>query len=148
MTVDTCRKLSEHPRIVGLKDATGNVSFTARVSAACGSSLPIYSGNDDMITPILALGGLGVVSVVSNIFPELMARLCHAWRSGEHVAADHLQKSILPLCDALFCEVNPIPVKAAMAICGYCQKDVRLPLSPASETLCQRLKECLALGHL
>ena len=144
MTVDTCRRLAEHPRIAGFKDATGNVGFTARVSAACGSSLPLYSGNDDMITPILALGGAGVISVVSNLFPQAMVRLCRTWRFGDHATADHLQKAILPLCDMLFCEVNPIPVKAAMALCGYCRKDVRLPLSPASDDLCRRLEACLA----
>ncbi len=144
MTAATCQKLSEHPRIAGFKDATGNIGFTARVSAACDSALPLYSGNDDMVTPILALGGLGVISVVSNIFPKLMVRLCHLWQSKDHTAADHLQKSILPLCDALFCEVNPIPVKCAMAMCGYCQNEVRLPLSPASDVLCKRLAQCLS----
>lgn len=144
MTTGTCQKLSEHARIAGLKDATGNIGFSARVSAACRASLPLYSGNDDMATPIMALGGLGVISVVSNIFPELMVRLCRLWQSGDHAAADQLQKNILPLCDALFCEVNPIPIKCAMAIRGYCQNEVRLPLSPASEELYKRLTQCLS----
>ena len=144
MTTETCQKLSEHPRIAGFKDATGNIGFTARVSAACRTSLPLYSGNDDMVTPIMALGGLGVISVASNIFPELMVRLCRLWESGDHAAADQIQKSLLPLCDALFCEVNPIPVKYAMACLGYCQNEVRLPLSPASDVVRERVSRCLA----
>ncbi len=130
LTVDTCRKLSEHPRIVGLKDATGQIGYTARVSATCGSTLPLYSGNDDMVTPILALGGHGVISVVSNLLPKVMVKLCRAWREGDTKTAAALQSYILPLCDALFCEVNPIPVKCAMALCGWCENELRLPLSP------------------
>ena len=143
MTADTCQKLSEHPRIIGLKDATGQIGYTARVSAACGDALPLYSGNDDMVTPILALGGHGVISVVSNLLPEVMVKLCRAWREGDIQTAAKLQSYILPLCDALFCEVNPIPVKCAMSLCGWCQNELRLPLYPADARLASKLRSLL-----
>lgn len=148
LTVDTCRRLAEHPRIAGLKDATGQIGYTARVAAACGDALPLYSGNDDMITPILALGGHGVISVVSNLLPEVVVNLCSAWRQGDVKTAAELQARMLPLCDALFCEVNPIPVKCAMALCGLCRDEVRLPLAPANDTLKARLRDVLAAWHL
>ena len=141
--METCQKLSKHPRIAGLKDATGQIGFAARVAAACGDTLPLYSGNDDAVTPILALGGRGVISVVSNLLPEVMVKLCHAWKEGDLKIATALQKQILPLCDALFCEVNPIPVKCAMAILGLCKNEVRLPLTPASQALQSKLESLL-----
>ncbi|MBQ9780754.1 MAG: 4-hydroxy-tetrahydrodipicolinate synthase [Clostridia bacterium] len=144
LTVDTCKKLSAHPRIVGLKDATGQIGYSARIAAACGDSLPLYSGNDDMVTPILALGGHGVISVVSNLLPETMVRLCRAWREKDTQTAAALQSHILPLCDALFCEVNPIPVKCAMALKGLCQNELRLPLNTASTELESRLRLLLS----
>ena len=143
MSVNACRILSQHPRITGLKDATGSIGFAARVSAACGDALPLYSGNDDAILPILALGGMGVISVVSNLLPAAVVSLCNAWQEGRVGEAADIQKRILPLCDLLFSEVNPIPVKAAMALCGLCLDEVRLPLSPADEGLTAKLKALL-----
>ncbi|MBQ1245060.1 MAG: 4-hydroxy-tetrahydrodipicolinate synthase [Clostridia bacterium] len=131
LTPSACRTLSAHPRIAGLKDATGDLAFTARVSAACGSSLPIYAGNDDLTVPTLALGGVGVISVVSNLLPARMVRLCRLWAEGKVAEATKDQLAILPLCDALFSEVNPIPVKYAMACIGACTEEVRLPLAVA-----------------
>lgn len=147
LTVDTCRKLSEHPRIVGLKDATGQIGYTARVSAACGNALPLYSGNDDMVTPILALGGRGVISVVSNLLPEIMVKMCRTWQEGDVKTAAELQNCILPLCDGLFCEVNPIPVKYAMALCGLCRDEVRLPLAPANDSVRAKLNALFPWGY-
>ena len=143
LEVDTCRTLAEHPLVVGLKEASGHVGFAARVAAACGDSLPLYSGNDDMILPYLSLGGRGVISVVSNLLPRETSTLCRAWREGLYDDARRIQHALLPLCDALFCEVNPIPVKCAMALCGMCEEDVRLPLAPASEGLRDRLRRLL-----
>ncbi len=143
MTVDTCRKLSEHPRIVGLKDATGQIGYTAGVAEACGASLPLYSGNDDMVVPLLSLGGCGVISVVSNLLPEKMTELCRLWRAGDVAEARRIQLEILPLFRALFAEVNPIPIKAAMAMCGLCGEDVRLPLAAAGEDMKKRLGKVL-----
>lgn len=144
LTVDTCKKLSDHPHILGLKDATGQIGYSARITAACGNALPLYSGNDDMVIPILALGGHGVISVVSNLLPETMVRLCRAWRKGDLSTAVDLQRYLLPLCDALFCEVNPIPIKCAMALRGLCQNELRLPLNIASSELESRLRFLLS----
>ena len=147
LTVDTCKKLSDHPRIVGLKDATGQIGYTARVAAACGDALPLYSGNDDTVIPILSLGGHGVISVVSNLYPEVMVKLCRAWREGDILTAASIQRRILPLCDALFCEVNPIPVKCAMALKGLCRDEVRLPLAPAGRLLQEKMEALLSLEY-
>ena len=145
----TCQRLAAHPRIAGLKDATGDLSFTARVSALCGDSLPIYSGNDDQTLPVLSLGGHGVISVVSNVCPEAMTTLCRLWREGKTAEAQTLQFSLISLCDALFCEVNPIPVKAAMVMLGLCSDEVRLPLAKADEEVRKRVREAMGgLGFL
>ena len=139
MSPAACRKLAAIPNLVGLKDATGDLSFTARTAALCGDSLPLYSGNDDQTLPILSLGGYGVISVVSNLCPEAMTRLCRLWREGKTAEARDLQLSLIPLCDALFCEVNPIPVKAACAAMGFCENYLRLPLTPMEEDHRQNL---------
>ena len=144
-----CKRLSDHPRILGLKDATGDLSFTSRVAALCGNSLPLYAGNDDQTLPVLSLGGLGVISVVSNLCPEAMTRLCRLWREGKTAEARSLQLSLIPLCDALFCEVNPIPVKAGMELLGLCSDEVRLPLAKADEKVRAKVAEALRrLGML
>ena len=149
MTPAACKRLSDHPRILGLKDATGDLSFTSRVAALCRDSLPLYAGNDDQTLPILSLGGLGVISVVSNLCPKTMARLCTLWREGKTAEAKNLQLSLIPLCDALFCEVNPIPVKAGMELLGLCSDEVRLPLAKADERVRAKVAEALrGLGML
>ncbi len=129
----TCKTLSDHPRIVGLKDATGDLAYAARVAALCGDRLPLYAGNDDLTVPTLALGGQGVISVLSNLLPARMTALCRLWREGRTAEATRDQLALLPLCDALFSEVNPIPVKYAMSRLGLCQNELRLPLAPADE---------------
>ena len=135
MSPAACRRLAEIPTLAGLKDATGDLSFTARTAALCGDSLPLYSGNDDQTLPVLSLGGLGVISVVSNLCPEAVTLLCRLWQEGKTTEARDLQLSLIPLCDALFCaeSVNPIPVKAAMELLGLCSAEVRLPLAEADE---------------
>ena len=149
MTPAACKRLSDHPRILGLKDATGDLSFTSRVAALCRDSLPLYAGNDDQTLPVLSLGGLGVISVVSNLCPKTMARLCTLWREGKTAEAKNLQLSLIPLCDALFCEVNPIPVKAGMELLGLCSDEVRLPLAKADERVRAKVAEALrGLGML
>ena len=149
MSPAACKRLSDHPRILGLKDATGDLSFTSRVAALCRDSLPLYAGNDDQTLPVLSLGGLGVISVVSNLCPEAMTRLCRLWREGKTAEAKSLQLSLIPLCDALFCEVNPIPVKAGMELLGLCSDEVRLPLAKADERVRAKVAEALrGLGML
>ena len=149
MPPNVCKRLSELPRIVGLKDAAGDLSFTSRVASLCGASLPLYSGNDDQTLPILSVGGLGVISVVSNLCPEAMTTLCRLWREGKIHEARALQLALIPLCDALFCEVNPIPVKAGMELLGLCEGEVRLPLAKANEGVRGRVKIALrGLGSI
>ncbi|MBQ3640294.1 MAG: 4-hydroxy-tetrahydrodipicolinate synthase [Clostridia bacterium] len=125
----TVAALAEHPNIVGVKEASGNISQLAQIAALCGDKIDIYSGNDDQIVPILSLGGKGVISVLSNPLPAETAKICRLWREGKTKEAAALQLKLLPLIDALFCEVNPIPVKAAMAAMGYGENYLRLPLT-------------------
>ncbi len=143
LTPAACKILSENPKIAGLKDATGDLSFTARVRALCGDALPIYAGNDDQTVPILSLGGHGVISVLSNLYPAAVSRLCRLWREGKTVEAAALQISLVPLCDALFCEVNPIPVKAGLSLLGLCSDEMRLPLAAADCRVRERVREAM-----
>lgn len=138
----TCAKLAEHPNIVAIKEASGNISQIAQIAAACGDKLDIYSGNDDQIVPILSLGGKGVISVLSNLLPRETSQMCHAFLNGDVKTAKDMQLKYLPLIDALFCEVNPIPAKAAMAAMGFCENTVRLPLVPMEK---QNEEKLLAL---
>ena len=126
----TAKELSRIDNIVGIKEASGNISQIAQTSALCGDDLIIYSGNDDQITPILSLGGKGVISVLSNLLPRETSRLVHDYLDGKTEDATAAQLKYLSLVNALFCEVNPIPVKAAMAAMGYCGNILRLPLTP------------------
>jgi 4-hydroxy-tetrahydrodipicolinate synthase len=121
--------LADHPNIVGIKEASGNISQVAELCALVGGKIDVYSGNDDQIVPILSLGGKGVISVLSNIMPKATQKMCDDYMSGNVEAARIAQLKLLPLINALFCEVNPIPVKAAVAAMGYCENYVRLPLT-------------------
>lgn len=129
----TVAALAEHPNIVGMKEASGNISQIAQIAALCKGKLDLYSGNDDQIVPILSLGGKGVISVLSNPLPEETVAICDLFRAGKVKEAADLQLKLLPLIDALFMEVNPIPVKAAMAAMGYGENYLRLPLTPMEE---------------
>ncbi len=122
-------KLAEHPNIVAIKEASGNISQIAEVAALCGDKIDIYSGNDDQIVPILSLGGKGVISVLSNILPAETSEMCHAFFRGETDKALSLQLKYLDLINTLFCEVNPIPAKAACAAMGFGGNYLRLPLT-------------------
>ena len=123
-------ELAKHPNIVAIKEASGNISQIAELAALCGDEIDIYSGNDDQIVPILSLGGAGVISVLSNVMPKATSEICKKFFEGDVAGSRKLQLDLLPLANALFCEVNPIPVKAAMAAMGYCENDLRLPLTP------------------
>ena len=126
-------QLAKHPNIVAIKEASGNISQIAQVAHLCGDSIDIYSGNDDQIVPVMSLGGKGVISVLSNLMPGETSRICHDYLAGNTTAATAKQLELLPLVDALFCEVNPIPVKAAMAAMGFGENYLRLPLTPMEE---------------
>ena len=129
----TVTELAKHPNIVGIKEASGNISQIAQVAHLCGDSIDIYSGNDDQIVPVMSLGGKGVISVLSNLMPAETSRICHDYLEGNTAAATAMQLQLLPLVDALFGEVNPIPVKAAMAAMGFGDNYLRLPLTPMEE---------------
>ncbi len=126
----TVAQLADHPNIVAIKEASGNISQVAQLAALCGDKIDIYSGNDDQIVPLMSLGGKGVISVLSNICPKETVEICKRFEQGDVVGSAALQLKLLPLIDALFCEVNPIPVKAACAAMGYCENILRLPLTP------------------
>lgn len=124
------KELAKHPNIVAIKEASGNISQIAELARLCGEDIDIYSGNDDQIIPILSLGGKGVISVLSNLLPKETSRMCRKYFEGDVKGALKMQLDYLPLVDALFSEVNPIPVKAAMSAMGYCDNYLRLPLTP------------------
>ena len=136
-------KLSDHENIVGVKEASGNISEIASLASACGNKLAIYSGNDDQILPVLSLGGSGVVSVVSNVMPKEVSSLCDAYFSSNVVAARQKQLYLMDLINTAFCEVNPIPIKYAMSLMKLCSGEMRLPLIPPSENSKIRIYECL-----
>lgn len=129
----TAAALAEHPNISAIKEASGNISQIAEIAALCGDKLDIYSGNDDQTLPIMALGGKGCISVLSNVLPKKSTLICKKFFEGDIKGATALQLELLPLINALFSEVNPIPVKAAMAAMGYCEDYLRLPLTPMEE---------------
>ena len=129
----TYAALADHPMIAAIKEASGNISKIVETAALVGDKLTIYSGNDDQIVPILACGGKGVISVLSNVLPRETSRMCHTFFEGDVKAAMEMQIKYLPLTNALFCEVNPIPAKAAMAAMGFCENYVRLPLVTMEE---------------
>ncbi|MBR4288854.1 MAG: 4-hydroxy-tetrahydrodipicolinate synthase [Clostridia bacterium] len=131
---ETVNVLADHPRIVGLKEASGDLSQVATVAALCRDRIDIYSGNDDQILPVLSLGGKGVISVLSNVVPGETDAICKKFFEGKNEEAKELQLRLLPLIHDLFCEVNPIPVKAAMAAMGYGENYLRMPLTPMEET--------------
>jgi len=125
----TYAALADHPMIAAIKEANGNISKIVETAALVGDKLDIYSGNDDQVAPILAVGGKGVISVLSNVMPKATSEMCHRWFRGDIEGSLKMQLDYLPLINALFCEVNPIPVKAAMAAMGWCENYLRLPLT-------------------
>ena len=125
----TCLELSKIENIVAIKEASGNLSQAAEIAHLCGDNLNIYSGNDDQIVPILSLGGIGVISVLSHVLPEYTHNMVYNFLNGDIKKATKMQLDVIPLCKALFSEVNPIPVKAALNILGYNYGIPRLPLT-------------------
>ena len=127
------------PNIIGIKDATGDIAYGAQFLSCLGSEICLWSGNDNATLPLLSLGSDGVISVLSNVKPKETSTLCHAFAEGKIHEAQAIHASLLPLADALFCEVNPIPVKAALSLLGICKPYCRLPLITASERTFNRL---------
>lgn len=144
MGVDVYRVLSQLPNIAGVKEASPDILKAAKIKAACPPPFGLWSGNDDRIAPMMALGGAGVVSVLSNVLPVQTQALCHAALDGDFDTAADLQLRLLPLIEALFSEVNPIPVKAAMKMLGYDCGSCRLPLTSLTQEHCVELKKLLS----
>ena len=139
----TAAALAEHPMIVGMKEASGNISQIAELISLVGDGLDVYSGNDDQIVPLLSLGGKGVISVLSNVLPKETAQMCARFFAGDVKGAAKMQLDYIPLINALFSEVNPIPVKAAMAAMGFCEDYLRLPLTSMEDANRQKLLELM-----
>ncbi len=129
---ETMATIAKHPNIVGLKEANADITKIMETFQLVAGNVPIYSGNDDHVYPLLALGGQGVISVASNIIPGQMRELTAAYLQGDSGTSLQIQMRLLPLIKALFTEVNPIPIKAALAKMGYIEDELRLPLVPLS----------------
>ena len=127
------RELAKHERIVATKEASGNLSQVAEIAAELSDSLAIYSGNDDQIGPIMSLGGMGVISVLSNVLPKETHDICAKFVAGDVIGSRKLQLDLLKLINSLFIEVNPIPVKTACGLMGMCSDSMRLPLCEMEE---------------
>ena len=145
MGIDVLAALAKHPRIVGVKEASGNVSVAGDIICQLGEELDVYSGNDDIAVPIMALGGKGCISVLSNLMPFETGRMCRLCLEGRISEAGRLQIELLPIIRALFCETNPIPVKYAMHRLGFCTDEYRLPLCPPSDEVKKRIDVLLEL---
>ncbi|MDO5041729.1 MAG: 4-hydroxy-tetrahydrodipicolinate synthase [Peptoniphilus sp.] len=145
----TVKALSEMDTFVALKDATGNLAYTAKVKSLVGDDFDIYSGNDDVVVPLMSLGGKGVISVWANVFPEAVHKMCHDFFAGDIKSAAEIQVKYKKFIDALFMEPSPIPVKAAMNLKGFNVGGLRLPLCDASENTVATLREIMEeLGEL
>ena len=136
----TYQQLAQHPRINGVKEASGNFSLLAHTRFLCPEDFYVWSGNDDQVVPMMSLGAKGVISVASNIIPDVMLRMSHLCLDNDFQAASELQIQYMDLIDALFCEVNPIPVKAAMNLMGMEAGILRLPLCDMSNANRNTLK--------
>ncbi len=145
---ETAYALSKIPNINAIKEASGNIAQVAKIAQLCGDALNIYSGNDDQIVPLLALGGKGVISVLSNVAPRETHEICQKWFDGDIAASLAAQLKYLPLCEALFCDVNPIPVKCAMNQLGYQAGSCRLPLVDTSKANQERIHNALHTAGL
>ena len=136
---DTYRILADHDNIVGIKEANGNLSKIVETMSYVHEKLDLYSGNDDQIVPLLSLGGVGAISVLSNIMPRETVDICEKFFAGDIEGAAKLQYKYHAIIDALFSEVNPIPVKAAMAAMGHCENSLRLPLTEMDEAKAEKM---------
>ena len=143
MPVDVYAELSKVSNIIGVKEASNDITKIAKIRNACGDTFSIWTGNDDQIVPVMSMGGKGVISVLSNILPAATRNICTAAQMGDYASAANMQCQLLPLIDALFSEVNPIPVKSAMKEIGYDCGGCRLPLCDITPENLAKLKKCL-----
>lgn len=142
ITIDTLQELSKLPNIVGVKDATGNISYTAELASKL-PELAIYSGNDDMTIPVMSLGGKGVISVIANILPEDTHNMCQYYLDGDVEKARQLQLSMLDVMNSMFIEVNPVPVKTALRLMGYNVGNLRAPLYDMEDANLEKMKKAM-----
>ena len=147
-TAETYKILSQHPNINGVKEASGNFSLLAHTRAICGDDFYIWSGNDDQVVPMMSLGAKGVISVVANIAPEIMIQITHLCLEDRFFEASKLQLKYMDFIDALFLEVNPIPIKAAMNLAGYDIGSLRLPLCDMSDGPLETLRRSMVKAGL
>ena len=143
MAPETIARLAENPHIVGVKEACGDIDQISRVIAQCPDDFNVLSGDDSFLLPVLAIGGRGGICVTSNVLPKAMIELCRRFLEGDVKRAREIHYQLLPLFGALFCEVNPIPVKAALALMGLVQDDIRLPLTQITQGNRDRLEAIL-----
>ncbi len=139
MLPDTVATLAQHEKICGIKEASGNMAQVVEILAKCGDKIDLYSGEDALTVPMMAMGGVGCISVLSNVMPKESAQLANKFFAGDLAGAAQLQKDVLGLVNALFCEVNPIPAKAAVAAMGFGEEHLRLPLTPMEPKNRERL---------
>lgn len=140
---ETFAKIATHPNICGIKDAQGSIAQTAKLLALCGETSGVWCGNDDQVVASMALGAEGVISVLSNVRPHAVVKMTAHCLRGDFASAREIQLRFLPLIRSLFSEVNPIPVKAALAAIGLCRDELRLPLTPMSAAARTRLLDAL-----
>lgn len=143
ISIDAYKELSKHPNIVGTKEASGNIAFISDLLEACGDDLDVYSGNDDHVVPMMSIGAIGVISVLSNIMPRETSLMTSLYLEGKVKESAALQLKLLKLINALFMTVNPIPVKTAMAKMGLCDIEMRLPLCEMEEKENEKLFELM-----
>ena len=141
---ETVKRLARHPNICGIKEASGNISQIVEISKHISDGFALYSGNDDQVIPIMSMGGLGVITTAGNVVPKAMHDMTSAWLDGDYITAAKMQRDYKALIDALFCEVNPISVKAALWLMNQIHLEYRLPLCEPSDATITRLKSVLA----
>jgi 4-hydroxy-tetrahydrodipicolinate synthase len=137
----TVAKLAEHPNIVGIKEAAGNMAQMVEIMHLCGDKIDVYSGEDALTVPMMAMGSAGTISVVSNVAPKQAVAMTDACKAGDYATAAKMQCDLLPLIQALFSEVNPIPAKAGVSAMGYGQENLRMPLTPMEDHTRAKLYE-------
>lgn len=146
---DTVYELSKHKNIIGIKEASGNISQVVEIARLVSKDFSIYSGNDDLVIPIMALGGKGYISVIANIAPKVSHEMSKKYLDGDVKAACDIQLQMKPLIDSLFEDVNPVPVKAALHMMGKCELEYRLPLCAPNQRIIESLnREMLTFGIL
>lgn len=143
MSIDTMARCAQLPRVIGVKDATADLARPARTKLAIGADFCQLSGEDATALPFLAQGGVGCISVTSNVAPKLTAQMHAAWRAGDLKKAMEINERLMPLNDAMFCETSPGPVKYALSLMGHIQPDLRLPLAPISDVSKQKVEAAL-----